>query len=517
MLFNSYEFIFLLLPIALIGYRLLASNYRGRVAWLLACSLFFYAWWNPVYLPLLLATITFNYFVGSKLRVQPTKGLFFFGVSANLFLIGYFKYAGFFVENISRITSAEFSLGHIALPLAISFFTFQQIAYLADCFSGLSQPYKPTEYGLFVSFFPQLIAGPIVHHSEIMPQIQSRTRVSSLDLSVGVTIFALGLFKKTVLADGIAPYANAMFDRPEAWESVTLLHAWAGVLAYGLQIYFDFSGYSDMAIGAARMFGIKLPMNFFAPYRAETISDFWRRWHMTLSRFLRDYLYFPLGGNRHGTLARYRNLMITMLLGGLWHGAGWTFVLWGLLHGGYLVIQHAWSHATHSLGRWKLFFAYRFAACALTFSAVHIAWAYFRAPSLEAANQVVFGMMGCNGVSIPSALAIRLGDVSSSLTKYGIQTDFTSGSQFVFAAIWIAALSAIVWLLPTTQQFLRKFEPSWEYTDQARTNALPERGFGYTLSLTWRPTLTWSIVMSVIAVFGILSLPEISEFLYFQF
>ncbi|QDV26819.1 MBOAT family O-acyltransferase [Aureliella helgolandensis] len=517
MLFNSYEFIFLLLPMAFVVGQLLAGNYRARVGWLLACSLFFYAWWNPIYLPLLLGTILFNFVVGARLRVRPSRWMLAAGVTANLSLIAYFKYAEFFSNTLVDLLDTPPLFGHVALPLAISFFTFQQIAYLADCYSGLAPEYRPSEYALFVSFFPQLIAGPIVHHSEVMPQLRSPERDWCRNLSVGGTIFALGLFKKTVLADGVAPYANALFDDPQAWASVSFLPAWIGVLAYALQIYFDFSGYSDMAIGAARMFGIKLPLNFFAPYRSETISEFWRRWHMTLSHFLRDYLYIPLGGNRFGTLGRYRNLMITMLLGGLWHGAGWTFVLWGALHGSYLIIQHGWSHATSWLEYPKKHCLYRLGACVLTFIAVDIAWAYFRASSLASANQIVLGMLGYNGVSYPSAIALRMGKGAEWLSQIGIGVDGSSGTQFVSSLLWLAGLSAIVWLMPTTQQFMRNFEPAWEYTDATRRSKLPDRGFGVTLPLVWTPSLFWSLAISFIAVAGILTLPELSEFLYFQF
>ncbi|TWU54490.1 Peptidoglycan O-acetyltransferase [Rubripirellula tenax] len=517
MLFNSYEFIFLLLPIAFLGNRLLAGRYNARVIWLLACSLFFYAWWNPIYLPLLLATVGFNYTVGKKLCVSRNKQLLVLGVAANLCLIGYFKYANFFVQSVTSLGGGEFTLGQIALPLAISFFTFQQIAYLVDCYSGVSTGYRPMEYALFVSFFPQLIAGPIVHHAEMMPQIRVPSRRIREDLSVGLTIFSIGLFKKAVLADGIAPYANSLFDNESAWHSVTFFHAWIGCLAYGLQIYFDFSGYSDMAIGAARIFGIKLPLNFFAPYRSETISDFWRRWHMTLSHFLRDYLYFPLGGNRKGTLNRYRNLMITMLLGGLWHGAGWTFVLWGLLHGGFLVVQHGWSHMTRGIIGWKGRPPYRMAACAVTFVAVHFAWVYFRAGSLDSANEVARGMVGMNGAAIPDAIFNRLGPLETPLGILGIGEDTASGSLFVAAITWITALLTIVWTMPTTQQFMIQHEPAWEYANVEHMQTLPSPGVGWQVPLTWKPTLGWSIVISLISVAGVLSLAELSEFLYFQF
>ena len=350
MLFNSYEFIFLFLPIVLLGFHLIGKqgHHRVAIAWLVGASLFFYGWWNPAYLLLMLFSVLFNYSVGVSLsntsgRKLLSKTILTIGVSVNLAILGYFKYANFFVDNLNALSGTNLILNEVILPLAISFFTFQQIAYLVDAYRGKTKEYNFLHYCLFVTFFPQLIAGPIVHHKEMLPQFAKDAvyKLRSKHLAIGITIFALGLFKKVVLADGVSVYATPVFNAAEAGVMLTFFEAWGGALAYTFQLYFDFSGYSDMAIGIARMFGIRLPLNFNSPYKATSIIDFWRRWHITLSRFLRDYLYIPLGGSRKGRVRRYINLMTTMILGGLWHGAGWTFLLWGALHGFYLMINHA--------------------------------------------------------------------------------------------------------------------------------------------------------------------------------
>ena len=344
MLFNSYEFIFVFLPLTLAGFFALARRGGGRaaMAWLVVASLAFYGWWNPAYVPLLLGSVLANYGLGRYLaRCSRTGGqsagrpggraVLILGIAGNLVLLGYYKYAGFLAGTAGALTGADLGLDGIVLPLAISFFTFQQIAFLVDAYRGEAAEPGLLRYGLFICFFPQLIAGPIVHHREMLPQFgRARTfQFNPANAAVGVTVFSIGLVKKAVLADGIGAHARPVFDAAAAGAAPDLLTAWSGALAYTFQLYFDFSGYTDMAIGAALLFNIRLPPNFDAPYKATSIIDFWRRWHMTLSRFLRDYIYIPLGGNRHGEPRRYANLMTTMLLGGLWHGAGWTFILWG--------------------------------------------------------------------------------------------------------------------------------------------------------------------------------------------
>ena len=346
MLFNSYGFLFVFLPLTLAGFFWL-GRHSGLLAagWLTLASLTFYGWWDWRFVPLLVLSIAFNYMMGlviARTHGQSRQRWFVIAVAADLMLLGYFKYANLLVSSLNDIARTTYPALDIVLPLGISFFTFTQIAYLADVFQDKAREARLVHYALFVSYFPHLIAGPILHHKEMMPQFAERRtyRLQRNSVLLGAVIFTLGLAKKVLIADNLAPFANAAFGSPD---HPSLLLAWGGVLAYSFQIYFDFSGYSDMAIGLSRLFGIRLPLNFNSPYKSRNIIEFWRRWHMTLSRFLRDYLYFPLGGNRHGPARRYANLMITMLLGGLWHGAGWNFAIWGALHGLFLSVNHLWN------------------------------------------------------------------------------------------------------------------------------------------------------------------------------
>ena len=326
-----------------------ASRYSHNLAalWLTAASLFFYGWWDVRFVGLLLGSIVFNYGAGYLIGngfFNKLKLLLTCAIISNLLLLGYFKYANFFIENLNHLAGSALTISEFILPLGISFFTFTQIAFLVDTYQGKVKEYNFIHYALFVTYFPHLIAGPVLHHKEMMPQFKEPSTYffSYENLLAGLTIFFMGLFKKVVLADGIAEYVGPVFAAPAAGIPLTFLDTWGGALCYTLQLYFDFSGYSDMAIGLSRLFGVTLPLNFHSPYKSVNIIEFWRRWHMTLSHFLRDYLYIPLGGNRKGNVRRHLNLIITMLLGGLWHGAGWTYVLWGGLHGLYLVINHGW-------------------------------------------------------------------------------------------------------------------------------------------------------------------------------
>jgi D-alanyl-lipoteichoic acid acyltransferase DltB (MBOAT superfamily) len=408
MLFNSNQFIFIFLPLAFCGYFLLAGRrFTGATKpWLVACSLFFYSWWNPIYLPLILGSMLFNYTLGNHLGKSyeanittqyisakhklNRKHILLFGVILNLGLLAYFKYTDFFILNFNGIFAANIPLQHIALPLAISFFTFQQIAYLVDSFRGETQEYDFLNYALFVTFFPQLIAGPIVHHKEMMPQFASRwNRVKRYkNIALGLFIFSMGLFKKVVIADSFAIWATAGFDEATY---LNFFDAWSASLSYTFQLYFDFSGYTDMAIGAALLFNIKLPINFNSPYKAYDIQDFWRRWHMTLSRFLRDYVYIPLGGNRTGPYRTYINLFLTFLLGGLWHGASWMFVLWGASHGFALALHRLWNRSGFRLWSWL--------AWMVTFMFVNLTWVFFRATDIDAALKVLRGLVRVSDIT----------------------------------------------------------------------------------------------------------------------
>src|SRR6478609_9442749 len=380
MLFNSYAFIFLFLPLVLAGY--FAIGRLGRLApviWLALASLAFYAVSNWQFVPLLLASVAFNYVVGlvlisQRLRTSARFAVLAAGVTGDLLVLGYFKYAGFLAANLNAIFSTGLTVD-ILLPVGISFYTFTQIAFLVDAYRGQVARYALPHYALFVTYFPHLIAGPILHHKDMIPQFErEETKHPHAHLILcGIIIFAIGLFKKTCLADGIQPLVALAFDA----RAPSFDQAWLGALAYTFQLYFDFSGYSDMAIGISLMFGIFLPLNFNSPYKAASIIDFWRRRHMTLSQFLRDYLYIPLGGNRHGPTLRYVNLMITMGLGGLWHGAAWTFVVWGALHGMYLCINHAWNNYGPAVAPRFAPIA-RMAAVLVTFLSVVAAWVFFR-------------------------------------------------------------------------------------------------------------------------------------------
>lgn len=521
MLFNSYEFIFVFLPLSVAGF-VLASRWwgnRAALTWLVLASLFFYGWWNPVYLGLLIPSIIGNFWLGSFLARQRGRQpalcrvLFIAGVGADLGLIGYYKYAHFFLDSWNTVTGGNGTLEAIVLPLAISFFTFQQITFLVDSYRGETKEYDFINYALFVTFFPQLIAGPIVHHKEMMPQFaqRARFRVRDDNLAVGVSIFAMGLFKKAVLADGIAVYASPVFAASEAGEAVSFFTAWGGALAYTFQLYFDFSGYSDMAIGAARIFGIKLPLNFNSPYKAVNIAEFWRRWHMTLSRFLRDYLYIALGGNRRGPARRHVNLMITMLLGGLWHGAAWTFVVWGALHGAYLVINHGWHAVRRKIHGGRLpaptVVGHAFSV-ALTFLVVVIGWVFFRSLTFDGAALMLQGMAGMNGVSLPAAVGAQLPSLLPTLTAWGITMTPGGGETFLATWGWIAVLWTVAWFMPNTQEVMARYEPA--YVDDHSPVITPARPL-------WRPSMGWAVLIAATAVAGVLALPQVSEFLYFQF
>jgi D-alanyl-lipoteichoic acid acyltransferase DltB (MBOAT superfamily) len=516
MLFNSYAFLFGFLPIAFFGFFLLArSSHLLAAGWLTLASLAFYGWWNPRYVALLVASIVFNFIVGVAITRRVGRGartqakaLLAAGVTADLALLGYYKYAGFFVANVDALAGTRLGPLDIVLPLGISFFTFTQIAFLVDAYQGKAREYNPVHYGLFVTYFPHLIAGPILHHKEMMPQFERAEtyRARWDDIAAGLTIFFIGLFKKTVLADGIAKYVGPVFAAHSTGTALTLLDAWGGALAYTFQLYFDFSGYSDMAIGLSRLFGVKLPLNFHSPYKAASIIEFWRHWHMTLSRFLRDYLYFPLGGNRKGRARRYLNLMVTMLLGGLWHGANWTFVVWGGLHGVYLALNHAWRALRPNREPGPVA---RSASTLTTFLAVVVAWVFFRAESIGGAKHVLEAMAGMNGVALPLRWFEKLGPAGEWLAAHGVQFRdtglFSGGAQLNW--IWICL--AIVWLAPNTQQIMARIEPALNLPRDVVAHPAPW--------WLWRTSVPWLVAGVVCASWAVMSISGLSEFIYFQF
>jgi alginate O-acetyltransferase complex protein AlgI len=488
-LFNSLVFICGFLPLTLLGFfglsRMLGQ--RAALGFLVLASLGFYGWWNPRYLWLIALSVCVNHAVGRGLaRVRAQEGrrrlLLTVGVAFNLGLLGYYKYANFFVDTLNAVAGTHFDLERILLPLAISFFTFQQIAFIVDASRGKTAPSSFLEYCFLVAFFPHLIAGPIVQHGELLSQLRPEAfRPSARNLGLGATLFVAGLAKKVLIADPLAPWVSPVYDAGATLGAPDMAQAWVATVAYSFQLYFDFSGYSDMATGLARMFNFTFPQNFDSPYKANNIIDFWRRWHMSLSRFLREYLYFPLGGSRRGPVRRYVNLMLTMLLGGFWHGAGPGFVVWGGLNGLYLVLNHLW-HALRGedeSGARRPWLWVELSGLA-TFVLVMLSRVFFRTPSLGEALEVLTGLSGRS--------AAGLGTLQGHMLPLAL-----------FALLWVAVRA-----LPNTQQLLADDSPVTR----------PVQGVA---RLRFRLHPTWGLALAVLAVACLLSLQQVSEFLYFQF
>ena len=454
MLFNSYAFIFVFLPLVFFVYFFLNKKRLSNLAkaFLVSASLFFYAYWSVYYLPILLGGIVFNFLVSKFLAKHQSKAILIFGIVCNLALLGYFKYADFLISNLNAIANTNLSLLHIALPLALSFVTFQQIAYLVDSYNKQTKENSFLNYCLFITFFPQLIAGPIVHHKEMMPQFANKFNLikNYKFIALGRFVFSMGLFKKSVVADIFSIFANAGFD---VEGNLTFLQAWATSLSYTFQLYFDFSGYCDMAIGLALLFNIRLPINFNSPYKALNIQDFWHRWHITLSRFLRDYIYIPLGGNRGGQSRTYLNLFFVFLIGGLWHGAAWTFVVWGALHGVAIVIHRCWQKLNFKLNK--------IIAWIITFNFVNFTWIFFRAKSFKDAMRVIRGMFFGEfkiDVNYLEILFIVLAFLVVLLFKNSMQIAFDKKFKFsiwqIFATSFFLFISILAIRLNNASEFL---------------------------------------------------------------
>jgi alginate O-acetyltransferase complex protein AlgI len=478
MLFNSFEYLLVFLPLVVLGYfglnRHPESDLPGKL-WLTLASLFFYGWWSIAYLWLIGGSMLFNYGMARWLgrlasRSSLAQGVLGAAIVGNLLLLGYYKYVDFFIANFNHWVAEPLPLLHLALPLGISFFTFTQIAFLVDVFRGKAREYNPVHYALFVTYFPHLIAGPILHHAEMMPQFASPTarRVNWQNIHLGLFIIAVGLIKKVVLADSLAVGADAGFNNPEP---LPFHQAWITSLSYTLQLYFDFSGYTDMAIGASLLFNISLPANFNSPYKALDIRDFWRRWHMTLSRWLRDYLYFPLGGSRHGAMRTYAALLVTFLLGGLWHGAAWTFVAWGALHGLAAALHKVWLR----LG-WKLPVA---VGWTLTFLFVNAAWVFFRSDSISQALSILRSMAGLQGFATLDALQALGSDLLSQEARDPfIDAAYAPARQLLV----LAPCLLMVLLAPNTAQLAQRdsiTQPGW--CAAIIVGLIAGTGLGYTL------------------------------------
>lgn len=498
MLFSSFAFLFVFLPVVLIGIRILQISGKGRLVlcWLLACSLVFYAQWNIAYLPLFCGSICVNYGLSQRIaQSRFAKAWLATGIACNVLLLTYYKYAGFFEETVSSLTGTNHPVSSVIIPLGISFFTFQQIAYLVDVHRKIVEVPRFDCYALFVGMFAKITAGPIVRAKEMIPQLQATLakRIESPYIAAGIALLAMGLFKKAILADSLATIVNIVFTRAAHGAPLSFYEGWSGALGYTLQIYFDFSGYSDMALGVAHLCGLRLPQNFNSPYKATGMIDFWRRWHITLSSWLRDYLYFPLGGNRKGPARKCLNLMITMLLGGMWHGAAWTFVFWGALHGLYLCINHVWRRiAVKPYLMWKPF------AHLLTFFALVASWVFFRAESFHAAFGVLEGMIQIQSVH-PAALWEGFMHWISSGLAMG-----TMPHWFVRIG-WMAALCCILFFLPNSNEIVDRYILRQENTERETPSIALARTLGIGLG-----------VMTFTALLGIALFHE-QEFIYFQF
>ena len=528
MVFSSHAFlVFLVLVLA--GYGLIA---RWREPWakhfLTAASLVFYGFWIPAYLLLLMGSVLVNYALAGRIRhhlpadpAAPAAKAWRWmalGVALNLGLIGYYKYLDFFITSLNWGLGLKLPLQHILLPIGISFITFQKISFLVDTYHRKVGQVPFADFLFFIAFFPQLIAGPIVTQADFLPQMRERRsaqrpegrswRLDPWHVAIGLAIFSAGLFKKTILADQVAPYADHVFNTAAQGLPLGLLDAWVGATSYSFQIYFDFSGYSDMAIGLAFLFGFRLPINFFSPYKAASIREFWRRWHISLSSFLRDYLYISLGGSRHGWWRTLLALMATMTLGGLWHGANITFVVWGMLHGALLVVNHAWAKAGIDVSAWlggRSWLARslrHLIAVVITWVLVTFIWVFFRANDLATALGIVKAMLGLTT------------HVSFTPTTYGVVT-----------FIWLYFLLA--WLLPNTAQIFQRFEAylhAGRYIggpvggqvggavggpDSASAARAP--GWAYKLNAGWAVLAALSFSIAWFA------LSNLSPFIYFQF
>jgi alginate O-acetyltransferase complex protein AlgI len=506
MLFNSYPFVFAFLPAALLltfGARL--RNVTAAAAAVIAASLFFYGWWHPQYLLLLLTSIAVNFLAGRAILSSclDRRAVLIAGIAFNLGLLSYYKYANFFASNIEAVTGAHVGLAPIILPLAISFFTFEQISFLVDCYRGETRKIDFLRYLFFIVFFPHLIAGPIVRYANIAQQLDLPDALKPRweNFAAGGAIFIFGLFKKVGLADTFAGYANPVFDAAAGGEPLTFFAAWLGALAYSLQLYFDFSGYSDMAVGLARLFGITLPINFFSPYKATSIIEFWRRWHISLSQFLRDYLYVPLGGSHKGHYRTYANLFITMLMVGFWHGAGWTFVLWGTIHGVLLVINHAWRNSPAT----RLGFPVRFTrpiSWLATFLCVVLAWVVFRAPTFESAGHLLSAMTGMHGIALPARL-MSLAPWLTSIAGVQNETQFWLGPLGMEASLVVAVGMAITLALPNLPEMFAA------YYNAVPTAQPPGR--------QWRFKRLEAVAVGIAAAWALTLLGKPHEFLYFNF
>jgi D-alanyl-lipoteichoic acid acyltransferase DltB (MBOAT superfamily) len=542
MLFNSSEFLFVFLPLTLFGFYLLGTRSRtAALSWLILASLVFYASWRPINVLIIAPSIAINFALARVLlRLSEredsrgaSKAVLALGIAFNVAFLGFFKYTDFMFGTINDVFGANLVLRHIILPLGISFITFQKIAFLTDVQGGRVKSFSLRDYSIFVLFFPQLVAGPIVHYREMMPQFHAAPyRFDKENVTVGLTLLLVGLFKKVVFADNIANFVTPIYEHSAVEGGTTFVWAWMAAIGFTLQLYFDFSGYTDMALGLARFFGIRLPQNFDSPLRATSIIEFWLRWHMTLTRFLTAYVYNPLTlwltrrrlakgrpgvGGRNTTVGAFVYLLmfptvVTMFISGLWHGAGYGFVVWGLLHGFYLTINHGWRVIKARLWADRKIYVSIMEPLGflLTFLSVCAAMIFFRSPTMVSAIDLVKGIIGLNGIGLPQALMDHLGPLARKLHAVGVVAESQNPSDFAKTALWIFVLMFVALVCPNTLQILARYEPALGVTWQSakfRTGPIIE----------WNASLPWALAVSAVAAIAIFSMGGPSEFLYWQF
>lgn len=546
MLYNSYEFVFGFLPLVLLVCFLLARHVGATVAqlWVITASIAFYAAWSIAYVPLLLGSIAFNYFLAHKMigtsSATHRRVLLVAAVGADLALLGYYKYTNYFLSTVNSLTGTSFGMAAILLPLGISFYTFQQITLLVDVSRGQVKEFRFRDFLLFVIFFPHLVAGPIVHHREMMPQFEKATwRFDWNNMAVGLTLFGVGLFKKAVIADAIAERVTPIFADATAGHAPSLLYAWAGAVGFTLQIYYDFSGYSEMALGLARMLGIKLPMNFNSPLKSSSIIEYWTRWHITLTRFLTAYLYTPmvmaltrrrmarrlpiLAGSRTTTRAFLLLVglpsAVTMLLAGVWHGAGNQYVLYGLVFGMYITVNHAWrlyrplfwkDNVSHERIMRPIGFL-------LTFSGVLITMVLFHCDSVAAAANVLTGMIGLHGLVLPGVIQARLPAIGAALGHIGVTFGEGGLSDLLATYAWIVLPLIVVLGFPNVLEVMRDYDPAIVDTSPSALGRIPSFIRLLDERLRWRPNQSWAAITALLTGCGILALSRITPFLYWQF
>ena len=545
MLFNSLGFIFVFLPLTLLGMLCLGRRtQQGAVLWLGLASLAFYAYWNPIFVALLLATIVFNYAIAHKLSQLrngavpvSTKPLLVTAITINLLLLGYFKYTNFFIATLADSIGATFQPFHILLPLGISFFTFTQIAFLVDVSRGFAHEHNFGRYLLFVTFFPHLIAGPVLHHKQMMPQFSNATnfRFHADNVCVGLSIFVLGLAKKVFIADSFGEIANPVFDAGNAIQSLQFFEAWVGALSYTLQMYFDFSAYSDMAIGLSMIFNIRLPLNFNSPFKATSVIDFWQRWHMSLTKYIGEYLYTPIslrlmrrGLSRPFLIETIYILvlptLITFFIVGLWHGANYTFIVFGLLHGSFLIINHWWRLLKKKFGLAKSNGRInRIGSCALTYCCVVIALVFFRADTVSTATALCSAMIGLNGISLPSTLEPLITTLSLNIDSLGLSFNGIFANKLFTQPHWQILLylligHLIVWGLPNIHQLMYHYKIACEDLG-ARPGIKRIEPHGKLGWLVWQPNALWACVLGGLFFAVVLAIAsnKPSSFLYYQF